>query len=193
MFVALVAVAIGVVVARARPAVPVAGRAKPPAAVSSAVAVAPEPASPSPTVAAPRLDLDAGVDLDLGDVPQASADAGGQTLPNGQPAPSLPGAAPASVSFGAVLVEYRGVEGSGPGARSKEDALALAKQLASLAKTDFKAAVAQGDKGSGEDFGSMPRNVLEPGPEYVLFSLGVGEVSDPVDSPRGYVVFKRIE
>jgi len=39
----------------------------------------------------------------------------------------------------------------------------------------------------------MPRGILEPGPEFVLFNLRVGEVSDPVDSPRGYYVFKRTE
>jgi parvulin-like peptidyl-prolyl isomerase len=189
VLVALVAVAIGVVVFRTGTS-PLPARA-PSASASSAPPIA--PTSKPALGPEPHLDLDAGLELDLGEVPSAIVDAGGQMLPNGQPAPALSGTVPAAVSFGAVLVEYRGAEGAQPGARSKEEALALAKQLASLAKTDFKAAVAQGDKGSGEDFGSIQRNILEPAPEFVLFSLGVGEVSDPVDSPRGFYVFKRIE
>ena len=44
-----------------------------------------------------------------------------------------------------------------------------------------------------EDAGEMPREVLEREVEAVLFSLKPGEVSAPVDSPRGYYVFRRIE
>jgi hypothetical protein len=128
------------------------------------------------------------------------ADAGGTLLLSGEAAPALPADAPKSVVFGVVLVTYRGAQGL-PGAprlpptvRSREEALELAKQLAELAKTDFKAAVGKGDKvGSMENAGRIPRGVLEAAPEYVLFSLPKGGVSEPVDTPRGYWIVQRIE
>jgi hypothetical protein len=119
-------------------------------------------------------------------------DAGG-TLPSGEPAPSLGTEGPKSVVFGAVLVQYRGAQGAPANAPSHDAALARAKELAALAKEDFKAAVAKGDRGSTENAGRMPRNMLEPGPEYVLFSLPKGGVSDPVDTPRGFWIIRRIE
>lgn len=132
--------------------------------------------------------------------PTQSADAGGTLLLSGEAAPALPADAPKSVVFGVVLVTYRGAQGP-PGAarvpataRSREAALAMAKELAELAKTDFKAAVGKGDKpGSMDNAGRIPRGVLEPAPEYVLFSLPKGGVSEPVDTPRGYWIVQRIE
>lgn len=132
--------------------------------------------------------------------PTQTADAGGTLLISGEAAPALPADAPKSVVFGVVLVTYRGAQGP-PGAarvpataRSREAALTMAKELAELAKTDFKAAVGKGDKpGSMDNAGRIPRGVLEPAPEYVLFSLPKGGVSEPVDTPRGYWIVQRIE
>lgn len=117
----------------------------------------------------------------------------GALLPNGEVAPSLAAEAPKQVAFGAVLVTYRGAQGAPPKARTRDEALALAKTLAEEAKADFSAAVAKGDKGSISNAGRMPRGVLEPAPEYVLFNLPKDGVSEPVDTPRGYLVFKRID
>ncbi len=206
VFVGLVAMVIAVVMFRTGPRV-ASGDGRSLSATSASSTGLPErtspaglPRSPSlgaPTdLSAPRLTegRDAGLDLeDLAGVEPGGEDAGGQLLPNGQPAPSLPADGPKSVTFGAALIEYRGAQGATTGARSKEEALSLAKHLAELAKTDFKAAVSQGDKGSSEDFGALPRGILEPGPEFVLFGLAVGDTSEPVDSPRGFYVFKRIE
>jgi PPIC-type PPIASE domain len=156
-------------------------------------------AAPAPNIAKAAgddrplaFDLDAGIALPL-DEPAPDAGFGGETLPNGSAAPQLAAGAPKDISFGAILVEYQGVQGASRGARSRDDALALAKKLADEAKTDFAAAVKEGDKGSSEDFGSIPRGILEPGPEFVLFNLKVGEVSEPTDSPRGFYIFKRRE
>lgn len=126
------------------------------------------------------------------DLEAPTSDAG-TTLLNGDHAPPLTTDAPKSVLFGVILVQYKGAQGAGPNARSREAALDLAKQLASEAKTDFKATVAKGDKGSFDNAGRMPRNMLEPAPEYVLFSLAKDGVSEPVDSPRGYLILHRIE
>ncbi len=103
------------------------------------------------------------------------------------------GDAPKAVRFGAVLVQYAGAQGSKRDARSRAEALELAGQLAELAKTDFAAAVKKGDPGSVEDAGRMFRGILEPRPEVVLFSLAEDEVSEPVDTPRGYWIVKRID
>ena len=117
----------------------------------------------------------------------------GATLIDGSPAPQLDPKAPKSVVFGVILVTYKGAQGAPPTARSREEALALAKQLAEDAKKDWKATVPKGDKGSAESHGRIHRGFLEPAPEYVLFSLAKDGVSDPVDTPRGYWIAHRIE
>ena len=123
---------------------------------------------------------------------ETNADAGG-VLPDGGSVPDLEGESPKSVVFGIVLVQYADAQQAPPGTRSRADAEKLAAELAQLGKTDFKAAVDKGDPGSTVNAGRMFRGVLEPAPEYVLFKLGKNEVSDPVDTPRGFWVVKRIE
>ncbi|WP_437781565.1 peptidylprolyl isomerase [Sorangium sp. So ce1097] len=137
---------------------------------------------------------DAGVEAVQEVVPELAvrSDAG-VTLLSGEAVPGLPAEAPKKVRFGVVLVQYRGAQGAPPNARSKEAALALARELAEVAKTDFKGAVGKGDKGSTDDLGYIPRGVLEPAPEYELFSLPKGGVSGPVDTPRGFWITRRIE
>ena len=122
----------------------------------------------------------------------STSDAGG-TLLGGQAPPALTGDTPKSVVFGVILVQYKGAQAAPPNARSRDAALELAKQLAAEARTDFKAAVAKGDSGSMENAGRMPRGMLEPAPEYVLFSLPKDGVSEPVDTPRGFWIARRIE
>lgn len=119
-------------------------------------------------------------------------------LPDGQPVPELPKTAPSSVKFGVVLFEYDGAQPA-PGhpaskTRSKTAALELAKGTIELARTDFAAAVAKGDRGSVANAGKIARGILEPSVEYLLFTLNKGEVrSEPIDTPRGYWVVRRIE
>lgn len=145
------------------------------------------------------LDFDASAfafDLDGGEPPPAREfrDSGvGFVMTDGTPVPPLPPTAPRAVRFGVVLVSYAGAEDAPRGARPKHDALELAQKLAAQAKTDFHAAVRRGDEGSADDVGAMRRGVLEPAPEYVLFSLPQGGVSDPIDTPRGYWIIKRID
>ena len=128
--------------------------------------------------------------------PSSGVDAGGTLLLSGEVPPELPADAPKEVTFGCILVQYRGAQGAlqPPGStRSRDEALGLAKQLAGEARTDFKAAVAKGDKGSAENMGKIRRGFLEAAPEYVLFSLAKGGVSEPVDTPRGFWIVQRIE
>lgn len=146
--------------------------------------------------AASRLDLDAGgadADVSSGSAGEDDVvDAGGALL-TGEAPPPLAADAPKQVSFGVILVTYRGAQGAPPTARPREQALELAQQIAAVAKTDFKAAVAKGDKGSSDNMGHISRGYLEPAPEYVLFSLPKAGVSDPVDTPRGFWIVRRIE
>ncbi len=123
--------------------------------------------------------------------PSGASDAG--TLIDGEAPPPLAGEAPKSVVFGVIVVTYKGAQLAPPTAPSKEQALALARQLAEEAKTDFKAAVQKGDKVSLENAGRIPRGVLEPATEFELFSLAKGAVSGPIDTPRGFWIMQRIE
>ena len=166
----------------------------------------------TPTVAAADAGTDADAASDAGeqaadgseaDAGAATEDAGepeplgpsdaGTTLADGEAPPALANEAPKSVTFGVIVVTYKGAQAAPANARSKEEALALATQLAEEAKSDFKATVQKGDKGSMENAGRMPRGMLEPAPEFMLFSLAKGAVSEPVDTPRGYWVMQRIE
>jgi hypothetical protein len=138
----------------------------------------------------------------------------GATLLDGTRVPGLPLGVPREVHFGVVLVSYAGAQpsagGGRPATRSKADARTLADKLAALARQDFHAAVQQGDPGSADDVGRVKVGVLEPAPEYVLFTLRLGgppanasddagaaivssDVGGPVDTPRGFWIVKRLE
>jgi hypothetical protein len=136
--------------------------------------------------------LDAGEDAEA-DIAEAVNSDAGATLLDGGKVPALPNDLPKSVNFGAILVQYASAQGAKRDARDRPEALKLAGELATLAKTDFAGAVAKGDPGSTTNAGPMPRGVLEPAAEYSLFSLQPGEVSEPVDTPRGYLIVKRLE
>jgi len=117
----------------------------------------------------------------------------GSRLADGSPVPPLPASAPRTARFGVILVTYAGAQGAPATARSKADAAALAATLAGDARSDFRGAVGRGDPGSSADVGRVPRGVLELAPEYALFTLAPGGVSDPVDTPRGFWIIQRIE
>lgn len=119
---------------------------------------------------------------------------GFETFPDGGKVPELPASAPNRVGFGAVIFTYQGSQGAARDARSKEDAKKRAAETVELAQKDFAAAVAKGDRGSTTDAGHVPRGVIEPPIEYVLFTLEKGKVHpEPIDTPRGYWVVRRNE
>jgi hypothetical protein len=175
----LVAVAIAVLVSRA---------SKPKAPSTAASASAAPSASAALTIPAPSSSA---AELAIGE-PAEGESAGFDILPDGKKAPPLPESAPQSVSFGVVVFSYAGAELSAPGARTKDQARDKALAVVADAKSDFSKAVSRGDRGSTANAGRIPRGVLEPAAEYVLFSLPKGEVSAaPVDTPRGYWVVRR--
>jgi hypothetical protein len=110
-----------------------------------------------------------------------------------EPAALLPSGSPKMVRFGVILIQYRGAQGAPASSRSRDDALILARSVAEAARVDFKSQVARGDPGSMDDAGRIARGYLEPSAEYALFTLTAGGVSEPVDTPRGYWIVKRIE
>jgi hypothetical protein len=115
------------------------------------------------------------------------------TLPNGAPVPELPSTAPKAVSFGVILFMYQGSQMAPTDAPTKAQALERARAVLAEARANFTEAAKKGDRGSTADAGRIPRGVLEPAVEYVLFSLEKGTVHDePLDTPRGFWVIKRI-
>jgi hypothetical protein len=147
--------------------------------------------------AAPTEDAGALFVGDLGDLAFPSARGDGGVLFDGTPIPPLPFNAPRQVRFGVVLVAYAGAQPSAAGGRlptrSRPEARELATKLVQTAGQDFHAAVAQGDPGSSEDVGKVKMGILEPAPEYILFTLPVSAVGGPVETPRGYWIVKRLE
>jgi|SRR6478609_2816333 len=159
------------------------GSAATPSMASASAVTAP---SAAPSV--PSIGADGAVPSD------AEVTAGFETFPDGRKVPELPASAPARVGFGAVIFAYRGAQGAPADARSKEEAKKKATEIIEVAQKDFAAAVAKGDHGSTTDAGRLPRGVIEPPIEYVLFTLEKGKVSpEPLDTPRGYWVVRRNE
>jgi hypothetical protein len=129
---------------------------------------------------------------------EARVDGGaGATMLDGTPVPPLPLTVAREVRFGVVLVSYSGAQPNAatgrPSPRSRAEARALAERLAAGAQQDFHAAVQQGDPGSADDVGRLKLGILEPAPEFVLFTLPVDGVGGPIDTPRGFWIVKRLE
>jgi hypothetical protein len=122
-------------------------------------------------------------------LPVRDSGSAASSVPSGQP---LPDDAPKTVSFGVILVAYRGAQGAPKDAPAKPDALAKATRLLTEAQTSFEETVKKGDAGSVADAGRMPRGVLEPAIEYALFTLSKGSVYEsPLDTPRGFWIVRR--
>ena len=148
-------------------------------------------AGPAPSASAPG-NSDGGIEGDAA-APLPFTE-GFETFPDGGKVPELPNSAPQQVGFGVVQFAYQGAQFATPDARSKEQARQKAEAALELAQHDFAAAVGKGDRGSTSDAGRIPRGVLEPPIEYVLFMLDKGTVSPKiVDTPRGYWILRRNE
>jgi hypothetical protein len=151
-------------------------------------------ASPVAKADAEGKEPDSIADLTLGTSDQRPAGSGpGWRLPDGRVPPPLPADAPKQVRIGVILLVFAGTQGAPPGARSKTEALTLAQKLATDAKADFHAGVIRGDSGSADDVGHIPRGILEAGTEYTAFTMPIGSVSDPLETPRGYWIIKRLD
>jgi hypothetical protein len=153
------------------------------AEASSASAISGEAGAPATTTDGGAIGpLDTSVDGGLSLLSTMLGDSG-----------AMPSGAPRSVRVGVVLVQFAGAEGASSSARAKPDALKHARELAEQGRADWKATVNEGDSGSAEDIGRIPRGVLEQPTEVAVFSLATGDVSEPLETPRGYWVVKRLE
>ncbi len=157
-------------------------RSAPPTTQSAA----PESSAEAPVASAGSVEPLPAPELDP---PEAELDP-----PEEPTASKLPPGAPKAVRFGVILVTYTGAQSAKASKRSKEGARALAKKLATEAQEDFAKAVKKGDKGSVTSAGRIPRGVLEPTIEQVLFTLEKGKVHpEPLDTPRGFWIVKRTD
>lgn len=189
------AIAVGLLFVLGIALVFVMGRSTPHAPTQSHLATASASASATPAPSASAVASSAASapsapdEVELDEIKQSE---GFDTLPDGRKVPELPASAPKDVSFGVVQVSYQGAQSAPKDARSKADAKTKAIALAQEAKQDFAAAVSKGDHGSTSDAGRVPRDVLEPVVEYLLFTLPKGEVyPEPIDTPRGYWIIRR--
>jgi hypothetical protein len=135
--------------------------------------------------------LDGGV-LAAGGAPAIEPGDGGSAEAAGGSPPGLTDA-PKKVKIAVILVQYVGAEDARADARSKGAALSLAKEIAAAAAEDFAAAVKKGDPGSTVDAGTLGRNILDPDLEARVFTLAKGALSEPIDTPKGYWIVKRLE
>lgn len=156
------------------------------ASASASASVAPPAASENPVA------LDAGTDDE--DTPKSADSSEYDKLPDGGTLPPLADSAPKRVQLGVVLFQYQGAQGAAASARSKEAALAKAQQALLVAQKDFDEAVKLGDPGSQANAGGIPRGVLEPLIEYRVFGLEPSTLyPEPLDTPRGYWIVRRIK
>ena len=51
----------------------------------------------------------------------------------------------------------------------------------------------KGDPGSTGDAGTIARGILDADVEARVFTLDKGAVSEPIDTPKGYWIVKRLE
>jgi hypothetical protein len=185
VFGVLVVAAVAVVVVRARSPAP---KAAPAASASTSKSAALPAVSSAPANAG-----DGGIDL-LSERSTDSESRGYGRTPDGGAIPELSASAPKTVGFGVILFSYKGAQFAPADAPAKEQAEAKARAFVAAAQQDFAEAVKKGDRGSTPDAGRIPRGVLEPYLEYVLFTLEKAKVHpEPLDTPRGYWIVRRNE
>jgi hypothetical protein len=174
----------------------VALRSRTPAAPATAASASARTSASAPPSAssAPASAGDGGTDLLAAERVSEPESKGFDRLPDGGPIPELAGTAPKTVGFGVILFSYKGAQYAPSDAPTKDQARAKAAELIAAASTNFTDAVKKGDRGSTTDAGRIPRGMLEPYAEYVLFTLEKGKVHpEPVDTPRGFWIVRRNE
>lgn len=119
------------------------------------------------------------------------------------PAPSAaaPDVAAQTIAASHILVSYQGATRAKPTvARTKQEALALARQLAAQARkpgTDFAELARDASDGpSGVEGGALPKfgrqQMVKPFSD-AAFALKPGEISDVVETNFGFHIIKRTE
>ena len=133
--------------------------------------------------------------------PPAVAPSASAAASAGATASAAPTAPPDAIIAQHVLVAYKGAKRAPKGVtRSKADAKARAAEA--LAKirggAPFEDVVKEysDDTGSIDRMGSLGkfrRDAMDPAFSAAAFALGVGQVSDPVETPFGFHIIKRTQ
>jgi len=143
---------------------------------------------------------DSGTEAEMG----AASPGASPSQPAGDPSVE-PGAIgegqPAELNASHILIMHTGSEGaSAEITRTKEEALALAQEIATKAKAegaDFAALAREHSDcpsgADGGDLGSFPPGQMVPEFSEATMKLAIGEVSDVVESSFGYHVIRRQE
>lgn len=114
--------------------------------------------------------------------------------------PATPATPPDQIAAQHILIAWKGAKNAPASiARSKADAKKRADEAATKAKVkgaDFSALVAEytddeGTKGRQGSLGKFTKSKMTPAFADAAFSLGVDQVSEPVETPFGYHVIKR--
>ncbi len=144
----------------------------------------------------PRL-LRAAFDLPVGRASQAIRTARGYTILERRPDPDV---RPAEIGARHILVSYMGARSATDAIqRTQAEALTLATRISLDAQGGAPWArlhAAHSDETSGPeggDLGVFGRGQMVPSFERAAFSLEVGAISDPVESPFGYHVIQRTQ
>jgi peptidyl-prolyl cis-trans isomerase NIMA-interacting 1 len=111
-----------------------------------------------------------------------------------------PPGGPSTISARHILIAYKGAQRAAPEVtRSRDEARALAQQIANDARAgkDWQALWKEHSNepggGEGGSLGTFGRGQMVPAFEQVAFELGVGEISDVVETPFGFHVIERLK
>lgn len=144
---------------------------------------------------------DAALQLEVGGVTAPIETPAGFVVIRREQDPEEQAAGPAQIGARHILISFRGArEASADVTRTREEAEALARQIASSARdeaNDWEQLHAEyTDEPSsppGGDLGLFGRGQMVPSFERAAFALEVGEVSDPVESVFGFHVIQRTQ
>lgn len=111
-----------------------------------------------------------------------------------------PPGGPATIGARHILIAYKGAQRAAPEVtRTRDEARTLAVQVAADARKGkdwvelWKQYSNEPGGGEGGNLGTFGRGQMVPAFEHAAFDLGVGEISDVVETPFGFHVIERLK